>query len=309
MRVLLVAEDAPGIQVLKALQEREHEIVAVMAKPADRSARGASVWHVAEHAGLQTWPAERVKDPALGDLLGDAAIDLLLNAYSLFVIHHRVLDAPRIGSYNLHPGPLPAYAGLNSVNWAIYHGERSHGVTVHRMDPLVDAGPIAYQETFAIESTDTGLTVSTRCIKVGVRLMIQLIDAAARDPALIPAIEQDLSMRSYFGGEIPHEGRLSWDAPARSVSDFVRACDFHPLTSPWGNPTAMIAGRELGILSVSQTGSPAGSPPGTTRTCDDGSVLVACIDEWVRVAEVIDQGRHLSAAQVMSTFEGPDEGR
>jgi len=126
MRVVLVAEETPGIHVLRALQQREHEIVAVMAKPADPSARGASVWSVAEHAGLQTWPAERVLDPTLGDVLRDEAVDLFLNVYSLFVVHDRVLDAARIGSYNLHPGPLPAYAGLNSVSWAIYRGERSH---------------------------------------------------------------------------------------------------------------------------------------------------------------------------------------
>ena len=55
-----------------------------------------------------------------------------------------VLEAPRIGSFNLHPGPLPEYAGLNAPSWAIYHGEQEHRVTLHWLDAGIDTGPIAY---------------------------------------------------------------------------------------------------------------------------------------------------------------------
>ena len=309
MRILLIAEDAPGIQLLRALQERGHEIVAVLATPTDQSTRGPAMWGVAEQAGIRTWPAERATDPALGQVVRKEGVDLLLNVYSLFIVRGQVLEAPRIGAYNLHPGPLPAYAGLNSVCWAIYHGEDTHGVTVHRMDPIVDTGPIAYQATFPVEPTDTGLTVSTRCIRVGVDLMIRLVDTADRDPAQIPAVEQDLGKRSYFGREIPNDGRLSWAASATEVRDFVRACDFSPLRSPWGTPTAEIAGREVGVASMSVTGSPATDPPGSFRSCSDGSVLVACIDEWVRVDTVIVHGRRLAAAEGLSAVGGTERGR
>ncbi len=262
MKVFLIAEDSAGIQVLNALQQRDHRDRGGHGEAVRRTRRGASVWSVAKRAGLPTWSAERVTDPALGDEIRDLNVDLLLNVYSLFVINDRVLEAASIGSYNLHPGPLPAYAGLNSVSWAIYRGERLHGVTVHRMAPVVDSGPIAYQETFPIEKTDTGLTLSTRCIKAGVKLMTKLVDVAAQDPAQIPAIEQDLSMRSFFGAGTPNDGRLFWTLSAKSVSNFVRACDFHPLLSPWGCPIATIAGRELGVARVSLTGAPADSPRG-----------------------------------------------
>jgi methionyl-tRNA formyltransferase len=306
VRILLIAEDAPGIQLLRALQERDHEIVAVLATRMDQSTRGATMWGVAEQAGIRTWPAERATDPALGEVVREEAVDLLVNAYSLFIVHRLVLDAPRIGAYNLHPGPLPAYAGLNSVCWAIYHGEGTHGVTVHRMEPTVDTGPIAYQATFPVEPTDNGLTVSTRCIRVGVDLMIRLVDTADHDPTQIPAVEQDLSKRSYFGREIPNNGRLSWATPAKEVRDFVRACDFSPLRSPWGTPTAELAGREVGVAGMSMTGSPAADPPGSVRPTSDGSVLVACIDEWVRVDTVILHGRRLTAAESLSAVGGTD---
>ena len=133
------------------------EIVAVMAKRSGATRRGASVWSVAKRAGLPTWSAERVTDPALGDEIRDLNVDLLLNVYSLFVINDRVLEAASIGSYNLHPGPLPAYAGLDSVSLVIHRGEtppRSQVCNFYPHGPVVDSGPIAYQETFPIEKTE-----------------------------------------------------------------------------------------------------------------------------------------------------------
>ena len=305
MRILLVAEDAPGIQILKALRQRGHEVVAVVAKEQYSSHRGVTMWAAAGRLGLRTWPAERVTDPSLSEAVLDAGTELLLNAYSLFIINERVLEAPRIGAYNLHPGPLPAYAGLNSTSWAIFHGEVTHGVTVHRMDPVVDTGPIAYQATFPIGAADTGLAVNIRAVRVGVDLMMKLVDTAARDPSEIPVIPQDLSLRRYFGGGIPYQGRISWRLPAKQVCDFVRACDFHPFESPWGTPIACIAGREIGVAEATPTGQPRlDDPPGSLRSSDDGSLLVACADEWIKIGIVFDHGSRLSGSEALAIAEG-----
>jgi UDP-4-amino-4-deoxy-L-arabinose formyltransferase/UDP-glucuronic acid dehydrogenase (UDP-4-keto-hexauronic acid decarboxylating) len=66
-------------------------------------------------AGLQHLAAKIVKDPDFAARIVDENIDILLNVHSLFLIHKDVLTAPRLGSYNLHPAPLPRYAGLNSA--------------------------------------------------------------------------------------------------------------------------------------------------------------------------------------------------
>src|SRR5580692_7331177 len=89
------------------------------------SARSSDVGNSAHR---EREPVERVKDPELAESLRSAQVDLLLNVHSLYIIHQGVLAVPRLGAYNLHPAPLPRYAGLNSVSWAIYHGEKEHGV-------------------------------------------------------------------------------------------------------------------------------------------------------------------------------------
>jgi methionyl-tRNA formyltransferase len=300
VNVLLVAEESAGIQVLRALAASPHRVVAAMTAPPTRGG-GATVGGVAEQLGVPVLPSERVRDAETADWMRGEGVDLLLNVHSLYLIAGEVVAAPRIGSFNLHPGPLPEYAGLNTPSWAIYNGERRHGVTVHWMEPGVDTGDIAYAATFDLSENDTGLSVSVRCVREGVPLIERLLETAAADPAAIPKQPQDLSRRRYYKrAEVPDEGRVVWSRPARKIVDHVRAADYFPFASPWGSPTTAIAGRELAILRASTTGEPAGMPPGTVGAVRDGGVLVAAADDWVLVERVqVGVAKPVAAADVL----------
>ena len=126
-------------------------------------------------------------------------VNVLLNIHSLFIIHPEVLEVPRIGSFNMHPAPLPRYAGVNAVSWAIYRGERTHGVTIHQMVPEIDAGPIVHQVFFDIEM-DTALSLTAKCTQAGVRLVQQLLETAAADLKAILRAPKTLRGVSTLGG-------------------------------------------------------------------------------------------------------------
>ena len=297
MKVLLIAEQAAGIRALQLLAQSAVEIVAVMASPTKHG--GASLWDLAAKSGYVTWPAGWARNPNFAAHVRDAGVDLILNVHSMVVIRREILEAPRLGSFNLHPGPLPRYAGLNSVCWAIYRGETEHGVTLHKLVSEIDAGPIVYQKAIAIDSEETGLTLTAKCVSVGLRLVERLLAAAAQGPTNIPLVGQDLSKREYFGREVPANGHLSWNRPARRIGNFVRASDFFPFPSPWGAPRTRVGDSTLGIAKVRLTGRPADVPPGTvgTQTCE--GIEVACADEWLVVRQVFAQGKCISAKQVL----------
>jgi methionyl-tRNA formyltransferase len=309
LRIALAAEESAGVQLVRQLAKSGHEVVCVLTKRHGDKVRGATVEGVATTNGLEVLDAERVRDAASGKRLRDEGVDLLLNAHSLFIAAPEVVAAPRIGAFNLHPGPLPRYAGLNGPSWALYHGEREYGVTVHWMEPGIDTGPIAYQTLFPIDEEDTGLGVSTRCIREGVPLMMHLVAQAARRPEGIPRVEQDLSERSYFvRRKVPHRGRLSWAWSAEKLVNLVRAADFHPLPSPWGVPKAMRAGERIGIVKARRTHAPTDADPGTVaRDPEARAVRVACADEWVEVALVRRDERSVPAADVLRDGDRLDD--
>lgn len=295
MKVLLIGEEAAGVQVLRALTQRSHDIV-VAADPARSATSVATMHDVATNLGIETLDCTRVVDPAFADAVRVRSIDIALNVHSLHVVHPAVLAAVRLGCYNLHPGPLPGYAGLNTPSWAIYRGERTHGVTIHRMDAGIDTGPVALSERYPIGLEDTGLTASAHAVRVGVRLMLELLDRASADPASVPATPQDLAKRRYFGRAAPNQGRLSWDVSARQVVDHVRAADYRPLRSPWGHPVTQLGIDDVGVVAAATTGQVTDEAPGTIGGHDGDAVLVASRDEWVAVRTVQVDGAEVPAA-------------
>lgn len=273
MRVALCCEEAAGARTLQLLSRSRHEIAALL------TSESSPAWALARKLGVTPIPASRVRLPQFAAELAALRVDLLLNVHSLYIIPAAVLRVPALGAYNLHPGPLPDYAGLNAPSWAIYHGEERHGVTLHRMEPGIDTGPIAFQERFDITPEDTGLSLSLRCAEKGLALVARLLDS---DPATLAHTPQDLRRRRYFGRQVAQEGRIDWRQSARRVHAFVRACDYHPFASPWGTPLAQLGGESIGVLKTALTGRACERAPGTllregTRT------LVACADEWLEL--------------------------
>ena len=299
LRVLLVGEESAGIQTLKLLANGNHHLVGVMASPTRKAIGGLTMWQHAEKFGLRTWPAEMVKDPGFARILGDEKIDLLLNVHSLFVIKPEIVEVATLGSFNLHPGPLPRYAGLNAPSWAIYHDERRHGVTLHKMLAGIDTGPIAYQSLFDIDDNDTGFSVSAKCIKHGLELIKLLLDTASVDPTLIPQIQQDLSQRNYFGKGTPHNGWLEWSRTAREIFNFVRAADFSPFPSPWIHPRSKLGHQEVSFVRTSLTGQTTDSPPGTVDRSEAGIIRVACSDEWLAIKRTMVNGHYCNPLELL----------
>lgn len=287
MNILLVAEEAAGVHVLRALLREERTVSAVLTAS---TPRGATVAALAAENGLETLPSTNVREADFGEWMRAREIDLLLNIHSLYVVHQEVLQAPRIGSFNLHPGPLPQYAGLNAPSWAIYSGEDRHAVTLHWMNGGIDTGAVAYSASFGISDDDTGLSLSLECVKRGLPLVSRLVEAAATDPSSIPVEAQEPAGRRYFGREVPQDGHLRWAEPARRVVDFVRACDYGPFPSPWGTPTARLGQRQIGITRAGLTGDPCTTTAGTVAPAEGDAVRVACADEWVEIKRIAVDG-------------------
>jgi len=299
MKVLLVAEESAGIRCLRQLVKSGRELVGVVASPTPGDARVPSVWGVAQTLGLRCWPIECVKQAELARTLEGENLDVLLNIHSLRVIHESSLEAARYGGFNLHPGPLPRYAGLNAPSWAIYNGETCHSVTLHKMAAGIDTGPIVFESSFDITEADTGLSVMTKCVESGLPLVQRLLETLEQDPDSLPLVPQDLSRRRYFGREVPHAGRLCWEQPAERVVRFVCASDYYPFTSPWGHPTARMNGCNIGILKARPTGRAAAGPPGTVMSKESDGVTIACLDDDIIVRLVLFEGKVAAARDVL----------
>lgn len=307
LTVALAAEEAAGVRALRLLTARGHRMVAVLSDSGETTA-GATVAAVARNAGIPLRPGSQVREPAFAGELKAQGAHLLLNVHSLHIVDPEVLAAPTLGAYNLHPGPLPERAGLHAPSWALYDGDETHAVSLHRMTATLDAGPIAFAERFEIGRRATALTVMSECVRRGLGLVERLIELAENGEP-VPAHHQDLARRRWFGAGPPEGGRLDWHRPARRVVDFVRACDYGPFASPWGFPRCAAAGREVAIAAAQAMDETADAEPGTVAAGEGAAVSVAAADSWVRVEQVEVAGRRVPAGEVLRPGERLRPGR
>jgi methionyl-tRNA formyltransferase len=293
MRVALVAEEAAGAQALRRVLASDHEVAVVLTSQTT-GAGPAGVAGSARDASLRVEGAGRVRDPAFAAELRRLEVDVLLNVHSMHLIDTAVLAAPRFGAFNLHPAPLPEFAGVNTVSWAIYERAAEYGSTLHWLTSRIDAGGIAYAARFAMDDEVSAARLMSRSVREGMMLLDRLLAQLTSDPRGVPAVAQDLRRRRYFSRGIPHGGRIEWASDSRDIHAFVRACDYEPFESPWGAPKASIAGIEAEIVRTALTGELAATPPGTVRVTGEGELHIAARDEWIRVLRVRFSGTSMS---------------
>lgn len=306
LRVILVGAESAAVKVFQDLVGDGHHIAAVLVENPESA--GAGLLDRARAADVPVQPARRVTDPGFADEVRALEVDVLLNVHSLSIITPAVIDAPSIGSFNLHPGPLPRYGGLNVVTWAIAEGRTSHGVTLHWIDDEIDAGPIVEMVEFPVAESDTALSVFGACIARGVEMVRRLMAAAEADAGAIAATPQTGERRIYRRTDRPGDGRIEWSASARTIHNLARASNFGPFPSPVGHPVARHQGREIGIVGTALTGVPADQPAGSVSSLTGAGAAVATADEWLTVRTVEVAGRSVPATSVLAPGATVDNG-
>ena len=106
----------------------------------------------------------------------DAAVVV---AYGQILVRE-VLEAPRLGCFNVHASLLPRWRGAAPIQRAIMAGDRETGVQVMRMSEGLDEGAILSTARVAIEADDTAGSLMAKLAEAGAVLLPQTLAAIAR---------------------------------------------------------------------------------------------------------------------------------
>ena len=149
------------------------------------------------------------------------APDYIFSFYYRYMIPAPILACARIAALNMHGSLLPKYRGRAPVNWAILHGEKQTGATLHVMEVKPDAGDIVGQAQVMIGPDETATDVFEKVTQAAVAVINEVLPHLIEGN--VPRKPNDLSKGSYFGGRKPADGQIHWDQTAKQVHDLVRA--------------------------------------------------------------------------------------
>ncbi|HET6263971.1 MAG TPA: formyltransferase [Usitatibacter sp.] len=232
-----------------------------------------SVERLARDHGLDVVTPEGV-DARAAERVAGIAPDFVFSFFYRHMLPASVLASARRGAYNMHGSLLPRFRGRAPVNWAVLHGARETGATLHEMVAKPDAGGIVDQMAVPILPDDNAFDVFRKVLTAAEivldRSLPRLIDGSAR------ATPQDLAAGSYFGGRRPEDGRIDWTQGAQRIHDLVRA-----VAPPFPGAFTELAAGRLRVLRTRKLAerAPAGAP---LLAVDDSKRLVArCADGGV----------------------------
>ena len=273
-RAVVFAYHNVGVRCLSVLLTHGVDVAMVVthADNPDETIWFDSVAELAARHDIPVITPQDPNDPAIVAQLAALRPDFLFSFYYRLMLKPPLLALPAKGAWNMHGSLLPKYRGRVPVNWAIIHGERETGATLHGMVEKPDAGGIVAQQAVPILPDDTAFEVFNKVTLAAElaldRVLPDLLAGRAQPQA------QDLTAGSYFGGRKAEDGRIDWTRPAATVHNLVRA-----VAPPYpGAFSDLGAGRIRVLRSQHPTGAsgPFGGRP--TLFADGGKLYAECGD-------------------------------
>jgi methionyl-tRNA formyltransferase len=260
-RTVFFGSGAFAVPILEAVAAApELSLVAVVTappRPAGRRAEPAAtaVGARAEAMGLLLLAPERLRDPAFLEALANLrpAVGVLADYGKL--LPAAVLDLPPHGILNLHPSLLPRHRGAAPIPGAILAGDAETGVSLFRMDPGMDTGPIVAVERTPLDEGEDAPHLEGRLALIAAALVARTIGPWLRGeiaPRPQPEVGATITRPLARG-----DGRLDATRPASLLERQVRAL------RPWPGSFVELPEGRLAVLRVAVADAVAGDVPGT----------------------------------------------
>jgi methionyl-tRNA formyltransferase len=268
---------------LQAIVDAGHDVRAVYTQPPRPAGRRgleptrSPVHRLADGLGIEVRTPVTLKGEAEQAAFGTLGADVaVVVAYGL-LLPRPILDAPRLGAYNLHASLLPRWRGAAPIQRAIMAGDAETGVMVMKMDEGLDTGPVALERRLPIGPDETAGMLHDRLMAAGAPLMVEaLAELESGELVLRP---QDVDGATYAAKLSKDETRIDWSLPAAVVHDRIRGLS--PFPGAWCRLPEAAGADRLKLLRstrVQLSGSPG--------TIMDEDLTIACGDGAVRLLEV-----------------------
>jgi methionyl-tRNA formyltransferase len=290
-RVIFMGTPRFAVPTLKALTEA-HQVVGVVTQPDRPAGRGrdidqSAVKQVAVARDLPVFQPRSLRTPDAVAQLADWKPEVIVVAAFGQILTEEVLDLPPHGCLNVHASLLPRWRGAAPVVAAILAGDEVTGVTIMKMDPGLDTGPILAQREEPIQADDTRATLTERLSIVGAELLVETLPLyLAEDLEPRPQDDEKVTFAEQLRKE---DGRLDWSDPAIVLDRKIRAF------SPWPGTFTCWRGRRLKVIEASLLSDWDGdASPGTVIEVDSGAA-VATGKGALRLEEVQLAGKRAMA--------------
>jgi methionyl-tRNA formyltransferase len=292
MRLAFLGTPDFAVVGLAALVREGHEIACVVSQPPAPRGRGkrltpSPVQAFAQANGLPVRTPASMRAAEEIDAFRALRLDAAVVVAFGQILPRAVIEAPRLGSFNLHASLLPRWRGAAPIQRAIMAGDKATGIAVMRLTEGLDEGPVLAAERLRIDALETAGTLHDRLAVVGAELMARTLPLIEAGTAVeTPQPDEGVTYAKKIS---PRETRIRWDRPARRVDCQIRGLS--PAPGAW-----FLAEGERGPVRIKALLSRVEEGEGAPGEVLDDGLLIACGAGAVRLLAAQREGRGVQGA-------------
>lgn len=257
---------------LQALQNSEHNVIAVYTQPDRPAGRGRQL-HASPVKALAQLYNIPIYQPShfniqeaqhsLAALQDGGPPDLMVVVAYGLILPKAILDTPKYGCINIHASLLPRWRGASPIQHAILAGDALTGISIMQLDEGVDTGPVIQTASCPIDSNDTGQSLHDKLAILGAQTLLSAL------PHLDIAKTQASDDATYAHKIQKKDAKIDWQQTADHIARQIRAYN------PWPVAYSHLHDTPIRIWNARSITQAANANPGTILACDKNSLDVA----------------------------------
>ena len=230
MKVMFFGTPDYAVNVLQAILDSRHEVVAVVSQPDKAKGRSnkivpTPVKQLAMAHNIPVFQYESIRKDDVSELLNIEADIIVTCAYGQ-IIGSNVLFAKKYGVINFHGSLLPKYRGSSPIQWALINGEKTTGVSVLQSGIGMDDGPVMLEKEIEILSDDNAITLFDKLSRLSADMVEETLDLIESNQAkFIPQDESLVSKCKMLKAEM---GTIDFGKTASEVVGLIKGLAMWP---------------------------------------------------------------------------------
>ena len=170
-----------ALPTLERLLER-YSVVGVVTQPDRPAGRGqhlvmSPIKELALAEGIPVFQPLRLRNVEAQEHIRAWAPDVAVVAAYGQILPPALLEIPRFGMLNVHASLLPRWRGAAPIQGALLAGDSVTGVTIMKLDPGIDTGPILAQRETPIDPEEIAGELEERLAHLGADLLLDVLPA------------------------------------------------------------------------------------------------------------------------------------
>ena len=283
LKIIFMGTPEFAVPVLKSIHESTHELLTVYTQPPKKKSRGqkvisSPVQQYSEKMDIPFRFPDNLNDEKEYDLIKSLKPSVVIVVAYGKIIPKKILDLSNITFINIHASILPKWRGAAPIQRAIMNMDKETGISIMKIVPKLDAGPVMRFEKIKITNECNYKTLSKKISLLASSTILESLKVIENDSANF--FPQDELKATYAKKIEKKESKINWNDNANKVVAKINA--LYPSPGSWFT----LNGSRIKIIKAKEVKS--SGKPGEIL---DDKFTIACSSNSIEILELQKEGK------------------